>query len=129
MKLERIEMELRMSRIQIEQEQKHIEQLRQQRAEIYEKEAAQDTDISQKFDGYKTPSPIEQKHYNDAKAAIKAVYYTIQEAGKTGLDMDEIMDILATRKENEIRDAMSFLRDGGDIEGPTLDWKWRIYKE
>lgn len=127
MKLDRIETELRMTQGQIKKEQKFVEQLRQQRAKIYEQEAAQDTAISQKFDGYKTPSSVDQKHYDGLKAAIKAVYYTIRES-PNGLGPKELKYILATRTDKEITDAVWFLKDRSDIQGPTLDWKWKVEK-
>ncbi|MBI4140306.1 hypothetical protein HY485_00555 [Candidatus Woesearchaeota archaeon] len=125
-KLERIEIELSFARRQIKIETNNVGRLRLQRAEIYEQQAAADADISQKFGDYKTPKPSTQNHYDDAKSAIKAVYYTIRESGKDGLGLAELQDILATRTNNEIRDAVWFLHDGGDIYGPTLNWKWKV---
>jgi len=125
-RLERIEIELSCARRQIETETRNIEQLRLQRAEIYEREAVNDADISQKFDGYRVPKTVDRKSYDTTKSAIKSVYYAIRTAGKDGMGMTELQDVLATRTNKEIRDAVFFLNDGGDIRGPTRNWKWKV---
>ena len=102
-----------------------IEELRVERAKIYEQNAAEDADISKKFDDYKTPTPVGQKHYDLSKSVIKVVYYAIRES-KKGLGMDDLKDLLATRIDTDIRDAVWFLSDGGNVKGPSMNGKWSV---
>ena len=62
-----LESKLFTAREQTKTLQQCIDGLRYERAKIYEQQAAKDTEVAQKFDGHKTPSPIHQASYDQKK--------------------------------------------------------------